>query len=338
MQEYLEEARHYQPGRGQGQRPRPPEQRWRVLHAIEEPPPLPDFHREPLPGPDQRLIVVEPYRPMMELPGNLGGLGPDIDEALAAHIQALPQQVQDNLVVVFVHRNGMVVEGHLVLWSAVGSNCNVSFLGGATQAHNGVFYVFKYITKNEYKHTASLALFHETLLRVREYPSRAANAGTVQRNAQYFVTVHANKIQGKEEISVAMAAAAILGYAGEIFSHHSQLVYTQSAMEVADSLAPAQDEPVLIVGGDTSSESDVQIVSLSQGNSSDSIVVVFSSDSDAAESEATPAPAPDQPAIEADPEQASRPRTLRLAACQPCLTPCCLPGARGCIPSRDASR
>ena len=309
MQEYLEEARHYQPGRGQGQRPRPPEQRWRVLHAIEEPPPLPDFHREPLPGPDQRLIVVEPYRPMMELPGNLGGLGPDIDEALAAHIQALPQQVQDNLVVVFVHRNGMVVEGHLVLWSAVGSNCNVSFLGGATQAHNGVFYVFKYITKNEYKHTASLALFHETLLRVREYPSRAANAGTVQRNAQYFVTVHANKIQGKEEISVAMAAAAILGYAGEIFSHHSQLVYTQSAMEVADSLAPAQDEPVLIVGSDTSSESDVQIVNLSQGNSSDSIVVVFSSDSDAAESEASPAPAPDQPAAEADPEQASRPRS-----------------------------
>ena len=46
-----------------------------------------------------------------------------------------------------------------------------------------------------------------------------------------------------------MAAAAILGYAGEIFSHHSQLVYTH--MEVADSLAPAQDEPVLIVGGET---------------------------------------------------------------------------------------
>jgi hypothetical protein len=90
------------------------------------------------------------------------------------------------------------------------SNTAIVPVGSTEQAKAVCFYLLKYITKDSTALENTRLLVHEAVKHVKEYPSRADDAGTTDRTTKHLLQRIVNSIAGAQEISGQMAAAALL--------------------------------------------------------------------------------------------------------------------------------
>lgn len=249
-QEYLTALKKHAKSKDSA-RPKAPDPKSRVLEiSLTGPPPRLPRNAAPLYNQDDRILVVRFHRPSIELLPELqaafqqdtpvSGTATGLSEPLVDLLNAMPTEQRRALATVLRGRNGLVVDFNRVLSAALGCNTNVSFLGARCQAMNGIFYVFKYMRKDEQKLNASLVLIRDSLRHVRDYPSTAADSGTDRRTALYFLQNLTNRVNGAKEVPVTMSAAKLLGFDAEVMSHHTQQVYMANALDVANDLRPSQ--------------------------------------------------------------------------------------------------
>ena len=208
-----------------------------------------DFFAFPIPKPDDRIIVWELKRPVIQGPycaccsfGNLEKkrfpefeylqLPPDLQEEYNSLSPETHQRIDRSL----CYRNGSVVEYNPILSAILGCNTNYSFLGSDSQARCACCYVIKYITKNPTELTSISPLAYKARCAVSKYPSKAADSGTDLRTAIHFTNAILNQITGLEEVSAEMAGAAIMDMAAETVTHAFQFAFVTAALAYSEFL------------------------------------------------------------------------------------------------------
>jgi hypothetical protein len=105
--------------------------------------------------------------------------------------------------------------GHMATYNHVASFCtgshnNFQLLGSLEQAKGAMFYVCPYIGKSKFPLQQSLAVLNETLEHIEKYPSRATDAGTMKRTAQYILQRTLNRMMLQMELSDFQVVADLL--------------------------------------------------------------------------------------------------------------------------------
>ena len=131
------------------------------------------------------------------------------------------------------NRNGLVVEYNRGMSSILGCNTDFSFLGRESAAQCAACYVLKYITKNPAELDSTIALVYKARVDIKNYPSKAENSGSNIRTATHFLNAVLNRINGLEEVSAQMAAAAIIGMSFDSVTHDFQLTFVTAAIAYA---------------------------------------------------------------------------------------------------------
>ena len=127
----------------------------------------------------------------------------------------------------------MVVEFNPTATTLLGCNTNYSFLGSHAQSLASLYYVLKYLTKSPTEAAHCLVLYHNARKRMDLYPSQATDSGSPVRNTQHFIVYNVNRNSSIVEVSLSVAALALLGGRSEISSHGFHNVYVNAAMEYA---------------------------------------------------------------------------------------------------------
>ena len=205
-----------------------------------------DFRDHPLPPLDSRCIVWELARPFHNMP-KLPVCGPLTEsEVLWQHIQSIPdEEVRKVLTAVTLGRNEAVVETSPACCAALSCNIAAYFLGGMEQAKGVLFYLLKYLTKDQVALTHSLALIKAAMQKIDEYPSTAADTGTTLRTGKHLLTVVLNSLVGMSEVAVTQAAFSLIGGKSQEGSAKVAYVFVPDAVAAveAQELASAGDDP-----------------------------------------------------------------------------------------------
>lgn len=131
------------------------------------------------------------------------------------------------------HRNGLVVEYNPGMSAILGCNTDFTFLGSESAARCAACYVLKYITKNPSELASTVALVYKARIAVKNHPSKAEDSGSNIRTAIHFLNSILNRINGLEEVSAQMAAAAVIGMSFDTVTHDFQLTFVTAAMAYA---------------------------------------------------------------------------------------------------------
>ena len=131
------------------------------------------------------------------------------------------------------NRNGLVVEYNRGMSAILGCNTDFSFLGSESAARCAACYVLKYITKNPAELDSTIALVYKARVDIKNHPSKAENSGSNIRTATHFLNAVLNRINGLEEVSAQMAAAAIIGMSFDSVTHDFQLTFVTAAIAYA---------------------------------------------------------------------------------------------------------
>ena len=92
-------------------------------------------------------------------------------------------------------------------------------------------YLTDYMTKDGVELSTSLSLFHDAATHIKNYPSTAADTGTVGRTAQHFLQRVLNSLSGQSEISATQAASSLLGMSSQSFSAKFSYLYIKPAVD-----------------------------------------------------------------------------------------------------------
>ncbi|KAJ1448457.1 hypothetical protein M885DRAFT_574308 [Pelagophyceae sp. CCMP2097] len=84
-------------------------------------------------------------------------------------------------------RIGMVATFSPILTGTIKSNANPLPLGAGSGSAATTFYQNKYMSKNDFKHAASLSVLVDSYSKIKAYPSTAEDAGTASRFAKHFL-------------------------------------------------------------------------------------------------------------------------------------------------------
>ena len=131
------------------------------------------------------------------------------------------------------NRNGLVVEYNRGMSAILGCNTDFSFFGSESAARCAACYVLKYITNNPAELDSTIALVYKARVDIKNHPSKAENSGSNIRTATHFLNAVLNRINGLEEVSAQMAAAAIIGMSFDSVTHDFQLTFVTAAIAYA---------------------------------------------------------------------------------------------------------
>ena len=106
--------------------------------------------------------------------------------------------------------NGNIATYNHVASFCTGSHNNFQLLGSLEQAKGAMFYVCPYIGKSKFPLQQSLALLNKTLEHIEKYPSRAKDASTTKRTAQYILQRTLNRMMLQMELSDFQIVADLL--------------------------------------------------------------------------------------------------------------------------------
>ena len=202
-----------------------------------------DIRKEPIPKPDERCIVWELKRPLLDgmpVPSFDDAISieqkrewyifelcnvicdPNGETAVSAWLNKLTmpsvESVYQHLSERLPDRNGWIVEYNPVLTNVTGSHCAMCLLGNTTQSNASLFYIAPYIGKNKASLEQCMSVLLEAYHHVEKYPSVAEDSGTDRRTVQHIVTRVLNSLNVQMEITDTQAVAALLGIGSEITS------------------------------------------------------------------------------------------------------------------------
>ncbi len=152
---------------------------------------------------DPRFLMWELYRPLID----------NSDENTSLSMQ-----------------NGHITEFNDALAAVTSCNQAIYSLGSAEQAKNIIYYMLDYMVKNSTKIQNCFSLIAQAMTEAKRFPSKADDAGTMTRNAQYFLNKVVNKLTVATEVSASMAAASNLGLTSSLKSHDTWFVFNQPAV------------------------------------------------------------------------------------------------------------
>jgi hypothetical protein len=121
-------------------------------------------------------------------------------------LQALYQRLERSIRTA----NGNIATYNHVASFCTGAHNNFQLLGSLEQAKGAMFYVCPYMGKAKFPLQQSLAVLNETLEHIEQYPSRAKDAGTQKRTAQYILQRTLNRMMLQMELSDFQVAADLL--------------------------------------------------------------------------------------------------------------------------------
>ena len=127
--------------------------------------------------------------------------------------------------------NSWVVNFNPFLPGALGCNTAVYYLGAMEQAKGAMYYMADYLVKSPTDLAALVSLALDAQKKISQFPSTTEDSGSSERATQRFFAKLLNSINGMQEISVQMAAAALLGCPGEIVSHVTEFVWIHAAVD-----------------------------------------------------------------------------------------------------------
>ena len=124
-----------------------------------------------------------------------------------------------------------ITEYNRLMVSLSRANTCCSVCGGNGQSQSSAYYTVAYMTKNPTKITNTMALFSAALRHSRAFPSRAADAGTLDRAAIYTLTIVLNMLAGAREIPAPLVALTLLGAPAEYKSHQGTFVFVSKIID-----------------------------------------------------------------------------------------------------------
>jgi hypothetical protein len=130
-------------------------------------------------------------------------------------------------------KNRWVVPYCKGLSAAFGSNTAAYQLGSAEQAKGTLYYTIDYMMKDPTALANIVSLISEARAHTSKYRSSAEDYATSERQATHFLSRIINNITTKAEVSVTMAAAALLGMTSINCSHNFQYVFIEAAITFA---------------------------------------------------------------------------------------------------------
>jgi hypothetical protein len=84
--------------------------------------------------------------------------------------------------------------------------------------------LIKYVTKNPTKLANTISVIFHCQRKIEEYPSKADDAGSAERNASYLLYKIINTLSSQNEISAMMASASLLGMPAKMSSQSFGIV------------------------------------------------------------------------------------------------------------------
>ena len=128
--------------------------------------------------------------------------------------------------------NSRVVNFLPALSAALGCNTDVEHLGSMTASKSAMFYLVKYITKDEHQFTNVLPLIKAAHEHTQTYPSIAKDAGQAERNTKYLLTRILNSMNDSE-VGTQIACLALLRFPSNVYSHDFWFCFINPASKYA---------------------------------------------------------------------------------------------------------
>jgi hypothetical protein len=128
------------------------------------------------------------------------------------------KQLYDTVKNKLVKRNGYVVDYNPALTAILGCHTNSLLLGSSEQAKAAAHYLGPYVDKDKTPLGETLEVIYEAMQYVKTHPSKADDAGTISRFAQFLLTRILDKLGSLIEYSDAQAAAGLIGLRTSISS------------------------------------------------------------------------------------------------------------------------
>jgi len=179
----------------------------------------------PIPEVDTRCIVWEMMRPQLNADAVIDRLDPDIK----ASIDGLSEDMKTILRKSLEVRNGAVVSFSPVLTQCLGCNTAAYLLGSEEQARAALFYLVKYMNKDSVALSNSLPVIRQAMIHVNQYPSVAADVGSISRTGKYFLERIVNGFTGVAEISDTQSAACLLGMKSYLSTEQHWIMWIHGA-------------------------------------------------------------------------------------------------------------
>ena len=127
-------------------------------------------------------------------------------------------QLYDTVKNKLVQRNGYVVDYNPALTAILGCHTNSLLLGSSEQAKAAAHYLGPYVDKDKTPLGETLEIIYEAMQYVKTHPSKAGDAGTISRFAQFLLTRILDKLGSLIEYSDTQAAAELIGLRTSISS------------------------------------------------------------------------------------------------------------------------
>ena len=213
---------------------------FKVLDSIEILQSSPRNYREsPLPPVDRRCIVWELKRPHInphEFKGSPGSADEKEFQAFQQFLQSQDAETRNILERVLEERNQATVESSPTISASVAGNTAAYPLGGFEQAKSILFYLIKYMSKDQAPLASSLAVIKYAFDKINLYPSTASDAGTDLRTGKHLLMAILNKISGIAEISDTQAAASLLGLPAQEGTAKEVFVFVKNAVAFVEEM------------------------------------------------------------------------------------------------------
>ena len=221
-----------------------------------------DITQEPIPPPDDRVLVWELKRPeisplpdiplhfhddesavktfcIQQLMESMGGTDAhNLDGPVSTIAEWMHNDLSaDQVTTIYSHiadklpeHNGLVTEFNDTIINTTGSAVNCILLGNSTQSKNALFYLAPYIGKSKVQLATCLTSLNNALQHVKKYPSTADDTGTNKRTAQHILTRTINSLNLKMEVCDTQAVLGLLDGGSQIKSHFFQYYGAQDAV------------------------------------------------------------------------------------------------------------
>jgi len=203
-----------------------------------------DRNVHPVPAQDERCIIVELARPLLDIPLTwelaaeelLQRGETDTNEPWPVFVKAVGENTVDiakrtKFWDSLRKRNGAIVDYSTCATALLCCNTAAYPLGSSEQCKAILFYLLKYITKDSVALASSAVLIHDALEKITLYPSISVDPATsAMRPGIHLYQVLLNKLASLTEISDTQASSILLGYKSQQASDAITYVFIRSAV------------------------------------------------------------------------------------------------------------
>ena len=154
-------------------------------------------------------------------------------------------------------RQGIIADGNPTVCGCVGCNAVSYPLGAGTGAIAAGFYQCKYMGKDCVEISAAASFLVDAFEHIKNYPSKAADSGDLERNAKHFVQRVLNHVN--MELDATQAAGIVLGQSSSGHSNAIEYIYGHDVVKLAvaeDNSSSVEPELAFPDGDDGASDDD----------------------------------------------------------------------------------